>query len=55
MSDAVGMVGAYAFFFVVYVPVVMAYVSGAFDGVMDYFVPDPGAPNFVKYGEADDY
>ncbi len=57
MSDAVAMVGGYAFFFGVYVPVMVAYVSGGFKKAYDeMFNPVyPGAPNVVKYGEADDY
>ncbi len=38
MSDAVAMVGAYAFFFVVYMPLVVAYVSGGFEKFAAYFM-----------------
>ncbi len=57
MSDAIAMVGGYAFFFGVYVPVMVAYVSGGFKKAYnEMFNPVyPGAPNHVKYGEADDY
>lgn len=64
MSDAMEAVVAYVGFFGVYMPAVVGYVSGAFDGmaaaavdkVVAMFAGVPeDAPAFMKYGEADDY
>jgi hypothetical protein len=38
MSDAVQTVMAYGFFFTVYMPFVVAYVSGGFDKMYAYFM-----------------
>lgn len=56
MSDVVAAVGAYAFFFGVYMPFIIAYAAGGFGKVVEAFKPAyEGAPNVVKFGEADDY
>jgi hypothetical protein len=38
MSDAVAMVAGYAFFFAVYMPFVVAYISGGFEKFAAYFM-----------------
>jgi len=45
----------FAVFATVYIPVIVAYMNGAVDKLIDKIVPDPDAPNFVKFGEASDY
>ena len=55
VNEAVKTMAMFAVFATVYVPVIVAYMNGAVDNFISKFIPDPDAPNFVKYGEANDY
>jgi hypothetical protein len=54
VNEAVKTMAMFMVFAMFYVPVIVAYMNGAVDAMIDKFVPDPDAPNFVKYGEAVD-
>ena len=55
LSESVKTMTMFAVFATVYIPVIVAYMNGAVDKLIDKIVPDPDAPNFVKFGEASDY